>query len=411
MAFKKVKAKWRDLAFEGILIEEGEFVVIKLNNGYNITLPSKEVSIVELGTLEKKEVRKEEKEEGEYTLILTGGTIASKVEYETGAVKPVESVEELAYGEMISNFKVVKLFSLFSEELTPKHWIRLADAVREEVENGSKGVLILHGTDTMHYTSHYLSFSLKGIKVPVILTGAQRSADRPSTDANENILSSIFALKKAKPGVYVVMHSSVNDDGAFAHLGTKVRKMHTSRRDAFQSINSLPYAYLNHREGIWEEYISPPKMEWEFKNGFEDKTALLYYFPGMRPEILDYYSSFKGIVLVGTGLGHIPVRKEEGIFSFASKIKELIEKGVYVAVSSQTIHGRINLNVYTTGRLLEKMGVLGHNTDFHPELAYVKLGWLLANFPERVRELYHSNLVGELNYRIPLEAFCGNQRI
>ncbi|HDN75767.1 MAG TPA: Glu-tRNA(Gln) amidotransferase subunit GatD, partial [Acidilobales archaeon] len=332
-----------------------------------------------------------------------GGTIMSKVEYETGAVKPAINASELMdmvpeIVNIASYVEVEEIYRLLSENMTPKHWESIAQAIAEKFRKGAEAVILAHGTDTMSYTAAALAFALQRLPGPVILVGSQRSSDRPSSDAVLNLRGAVIAASKAPFGeVSVCMHGYTSDTYILIHRGVRVRKMHSSRRDAFQSINDLPLAKVIFPKGefklINSVYIPRSSRDrLEVRPKFSDRVFLLKAFPGIPCEIFDYLSDsgFKGIVIEGTGLGHI---REDCV----DNIRRAVEKGVIVVMTTQTLFGRVNMKVYTTGRKLIKVGVLSGD-DMLPEVAYVKLSWLLGNFNDldKIKELFTTNLVMEL---------------
>ncbi len=374
---------------EGTLMPHHDFsdpdvLVLKLKSGYNVG-----VKVGEEDTLEvisraevKKPVAKDEVvKEGDrprVAIIGTGGTIASFVDYRTGAVHPALSTEALVSQvpelEDYVDIDSKVLFSIFSENMAPSHWQELALAVANELNKGAEAVLIPHGTDTMGYTAAALAFMLGEIPRPVILVGAQRSSDRPSSDANSNLIAALrFAVEQDVAEVCVLMHDGPSDDSFAVHFGTRVRKMHTSRRDAFKSINVYPLAnisddgtVINHPCRRKSDIRVEPRIE------LEKDVALLQYYPGMKPAHFEKaLSGGKGAVIAGTGLGH--VNKD---------MVGLIENSVYggspVVMTSQCLNGCTNLTVYDTGRDLLRAGVITVQ-DMLPETAYVKLMWSLAN--------------------------------
>ncbi|ADG12987.1 glutamyl-tRNA(Gln) amidotransferase, subunit D [Methanocaldococcus infernus ME] len=409
-----VRIKTKDGEFEGLILPsvDNNIVTIKMRNGYNIGILKEKILDVEI--LKRREVKYEippisiESEEEELISILsTGGTVASKVDYETGAVHPSFTAEDLirAVPELleIAKIKGRAVMNILSENMKPSYWAEIAKAIEEEVKEGAKGIVIAHGTDTLSYTAAALSFMVKG-DVPIILVGAQRSSDRPSSDAYLNLLSSVLAARERIRGVYVVMHGESSDTFCYLHSGVRVRKSHSSRRDAFKSINSLPIAKiypLERRIEYLEEVESSEKRgEIEINTNLEEKVALIKVFPGMDGEIINYYvdKGYKGIVLEGTGLGHAP----EYIFN---NIKYAIDNNVIVCMTTQTINGRVNMNVYSNGRKLKALGVIGCE-DMLPEVAYVKLMYLLGNYKsEEVKELMGKNLVGEISYRSRFDTY------
>lgn len=394
----------------GVLMPHHEFsasdvIVMKMKSGYNVGVritPETKITVLDAPVVrERKETEVEEKK-GLPTLVLigTGGTIASYVDYRTGAVHPALSTSDMvnAVPEIreIANVRAKVLFSIFSENMDICHWQELAKAVAEEINNGADGVIIPHGTDTMGYTAAALSFMLGDVPKPVILVGAQRSSDRPSSDASTNLMACAqFCTKSKKAGVYVVMHDTSGDDSFAVHIGSRVRKMHTSRRDAFKSINVMPAANID-RDGkitLNMELPSIRKDKATVKSDMDQKTVLLQYYPGMDPALFeDIFMKSDGVVIAGSGLGHV----NENMIPM---IEKAVKKGTVVVMTSQCINGQTNMNVYNTGRDLITAGVISV-FDMLPETAYVKLSWALANYDKsEVKEIMRTPLVGEMSER------------
>jgi glutamyl-tRNA(Gln) amidotransferase subunit D len=402
--------------YEGLLMPKteilgDEYVMIKMDNGYNIGFKLSEVK-VEL--VSKRQAPRFEDREllvlkaglPKVKVLGTGGTIASKVEYKTGAVYPSLSAEDL-YESVpeLSEIAIVStrtLFNIFSEDMRPEHWSVIAKAIAEEVvKEDVSGVVVAHGTDTMGYTAAALSFALQQLPVPVVLVGAQRSSDRPSSDAALNMLGAVLIASRAPfAEVVVVMHESISDESLVVIRGTKVRKCHTSRRDAFKPVNDAPLArVLKGRELVVLAKDLKPRSEdrksLKVQASFDSRAALIKAYPGIPPEAIEWpiHAGYKGVVIEGTGLGHAPS------YVFPS-IKRLIDHGLVVAMTSQCIWGRVNMNVYRTGVELLRMGVVPCE-DMLPETALVKLMWCLANAKdeEEVKRLMTTNIAGEINPR------------
>lgn len=407
-----VKVVTKDREYIGILMPSvsKDKIVLKLSSGYNIGLNKEGAEIVLLEKRKPQPPAPSDEERGRIAILGCGGTISSKVEYRTGAVFPSISTSEL-----VASFPQIKdiasvhsrvLFNLLSEDITPHHWSLIAEEVYNEIKDGVEGVVLMHGTDTMHYSSAALSFALEDLSLPVVFVGAQRSSDRPSSDNELNFLNAVFSATQDIAEVSVCMHATVNDDFAYLHRGTKVRKMHSSRRDAFKSINTLPLAKVDYRNSFFEPLIPYKKRKKgnvKLKNKFSDNVALLYIYPGIKSSFIEKLSDYDGIVLIGTGLGHVPTNIFNDKFanSIVPALSELIESGVVVVVSSQTIAGRINMNVYSTGRMLKSIGVIGDGMDWTPETAYVKLCWALAQTkdPKKVKDIMLKNIAGEISER------------
>jgi glutamyl-tRNA(Gln) amidotransferase subunit D len=400
--------------YEGILIPrsetgDGKHVVVKLKSGYNVGVRiTPNVKIEKIGKGSKPAfaapVLPEQKPELPKVVILsTGGTIASRVDYRTGAVRSALSASDL-YGVVpeladIAQVKTEIVFSLYSENITQKHWSQLAQTVAEHIKQGADGVVIAHGTDTMAYTAAALSFALQNLPVPIILVGAQRSSDRPSSDAATNLITAVQAATRGPfAEVGLAMHETVSDTAIALHRGTKVRKCHTSRRDAFKPVNATPIARVKDQEIImltddYQKRNAAKKLV--LKPEFSEKVALAKFYPGLDAAVIDWYveKGCKGILLEGTGLGHVSK------YCFDA-IRNAVKRGVVVALASQCIWGRVNMNVYDTGRDLLTLGVIPLD-DMFPETALVKLMWVLGQTsdPDEAKKLLKANIAGEFSLR------------
>jgi len=357
-----------------------DIIVIKLKSGYNAGFRIKDGDSIKV--LEKPMIKAGKKSEHKMkdglpniVLIGTGGTIGSKAD--GGAMRPGLSAEHLIdiVPEIleVANVKVRDAASVFSENMSIDHWKEIAKATEEELNNGAAGVVISHGTDTMGYTAAALSFMLREVNGPVVLTGSQRPTDRPSSDAPGNLLASVRFCVSKTAGVYVVMHDTMNDDSYAVHRGTRVRKMHTSRRDAFRSVNTIPAAHIDANGKItFRDDIQKASKRTVAQTGMEKKVAFLQFYPGMDPALFkDVIMSSKGIVMAGTGLGHVSNE-------MTSLLGEAVKKDIIVVMTSQCINGPLGMDIYDTGRELQKIGVIPLS-DMLPETAYVKLMWALAN--------------------------------
>ena len=384
------------------------YVVIKLDNGYNIGFDASKSRITLMQKRQESRKIKSEtalpRREGlpQVSILSTGGTIASKVDYRTGAVTSQFSAGEIISAipelEEIANYSARVVYQILSENMRAEYWIELANKVAREIESGAEGVIITHGTDTMMYTAAALSFMLK-TPVPVVLVGSQRSSDRPSSDASMNAVCAASVAISDIAEVTVVMHGSTSDDFCSIHRGTRVRKMHTSRRDAFQSINQMPLGkvdYLSRKVDAFQPHRRRREAALELQARMEDRCALVKYIPGSSPDILNYYidKGYKGLVLEGTGLGHVASDWIEGI-------KRATEKGIPVVIASQCLRGRICDRVYDTGRDMLHAGAI-EGADMLPEVALVKMMWLLANQPESLASLIGQPLAGEIAFSTPI---------
>jgi glutamyl-tRNA(Gln) amidotransferase subunit D len=350
------------------------------------------------------------------SIIHLGGTIASKVDYTTGATTAQFSPDELLelFPELRQEARVESrlLRNMQSENMQPGHYNLVAGAVAEELDKKPQGIIISHGTDTMQYTAAALSFILENVGVPVVLVGSQRSSDRGSSDAAMNLLSAVhFILNTRWRGVGICMHKSTNDDVCWILPGTNAIKLHTARRDAFRPVNSKPIAIVDSRQKSITHVRDDVQPAGAFALKLLDtglKIGLLKLHPGMHHTELSHYEQYDGLVLEGTGLGHAPItvlddetRENGPLFEVIQKLARTIP----VIMTSQCLYGRVSLQVYTPGRQLQDAGVLGHDCDMTSTCAYMKLWWLLSNHRENVRTLIGKNLRGEISERTDPELF------
>ncbi len=393
-------------------------VIIKLDSGYNIGIRlSQKTTIRKIKAGKRKqpvqtEPDTERKNLPTVSILSTGGTIASKVDYRTGAVNPALTAQDLydTVPELknYANIQAKVIMSVLSENIQPKDWTKIARSVASEIKTGTDGVVIAHGTDTLGFTSAALSFALQNLPVPVVLVGSQRSSDRPSSDAAMNLIGATTLAAKADAAeVFVSMHAETSDNYLHAHRGTRVRKFHTSRRDAFQSVNDYPIFRV---VGTEVEELRIPLLRRNkdrklvLKPKFEEKVAILKTSPGVEGAQIEHLidTGYQGIVIEGTGLGHAPDRLQPSI-------KKAIDEGIVVAMTSQCLFGRIDMNVYRSGVELLDIGVVSCE-DMLPETSLVKLMWALGNSktPESAKELLLKPLSGEIDMRSEESEYSSN---
>ena len=398
-----------DITYSGIIMpryehSDDKHIVLKLNSGYNIGLEIAKIEKIEKNQSTKKIIEKDEKIEKiaglpKILLLSTGGTIASKIDYRTGAVTPVLTAEELnsSVPELakIANIDTQVLFSEYSENIMPEHWLQIAEKINGYSKSDYTGIIIAHGTDTMHYTSSFLSFALAGFPIPIVLVGSQRSSDRASSDAALNLISATKFITESKTkGVYIVMHQDENDETVACHFGTRVRKNHTSKRGAFQTIGDDPAFIIAENQiqkNITEDFFKV--NEFQPKIYLDTKVALVKYHPGYDPNLLDKIieMGFRGVIFEGTGLGHI------GKIMYES-VKKANEKGVFLGMTSQCIDGRVGMTVYESGRDLLDLGIVPLE-NMIPEVALVKAMWAMGNSQNRdeVKKIMLKNIASELS--------------
>ncbi|MDP1553410.1 MAG: Glu-tRNA(Gln) amidotransferase subunit GatD [Methanobacteriaceae archaeon] len=414
-----LNVKKPDISYTGMLLErtkdaDNTHIVLKMDSGYNVgvEISGAEIEVLEKGNKPKIEMDpldiKRDPEKMDISIISTGGTVASMVDYKTGAVHPAFTADDLlrANPELLeqANIRGKAIFNILSENMKPEYWIKAANSIADEINDGADGVVVAHGTDTMHYTAAALSFMIE-TPVPIVITGSQRSSDRPSSDAFLNLINSVSAARSDIAEVIVCMYATSDDKSSYLHRGTKVRKMHTSRRETFRSINTNPLASMEN--GVMKildkdkEYNLRNSSELKLHDNIEPNVAFVKICPGINADIIDYHldKGVKGILLEGTGLGHCPD-------NMLPAIERANESNVPVVMTSQCLYGRVNMNIYSTGRKILNSGVIPGG-DMLPETAFVKLMWALGQEDnlEEVRKIMTTNISGEMEEKSSMDYF------
>ena len=406
--------------YSGLVLPRSEtadarHVVLKLETGYNIGLAAETIrSMKERGRREARYQIPEkdfpvDPRKPSVKLFGTGGTIASRLDYRTGAVIPAFSPGEL-YGSVpeladICNLETEKLFAVFSENMGPEQYITLARRIGEEIARGTSGIVIGHGTDTMHHTSAVLSFMVQNPPVPIVMVGSQRSSDRPSSDAAINLINAVRAAAEGDIAeVMVCMFGPTSDQYDLLHRGTRVRKMHSSYRSTFRTIGDIPLAMIS-RKGLTHLRRDYKRRRTDrnvkINTAFEEKVTILYYYPNMLPDLVDACvdNGYRGIVIAGTGLGHV----NKPLYPALRRARD---KGVHVYMTVQTLWGYVQMYVYETGREIMELGVVPA-CNMLPEVAYMKLCWALGQTDDRkqVEEIMLTPINGEITEREPYNGY------
>lgn len=423
----KVKISTKEQSYEGILMpnEETDSIVVKLDNGYNIGINKDKIKKTEIVKKYKgKKVVKEkmfghDKSKKTIFILHTGGTIASKVDYETGGViarfTPDELIEMFPELKHIANIDSWLIDNMWSEDMRFDHYKKMVKHIKKSIDKGADGIILTQGTDTLGYTAAALSFMLEEINVPVIIVGAQRSSDRGSSDAAMNLLSAAeFITKTDFAGVAVCMHNNSDDNVCAILPATKTRKLHTSRRDAFKSINDKPIATIDYKTKkitfLKKEYQKKNKdNKLKIKDNFEEKVAILRSHPNMSHKQFEFFKGYKGLVIEAFALGHLPIDapNEEAKPNLKNRkaLKELIDSGCIVVITSQCVFGPVHPHVYSKAVDIKNMGAI-YAKDMLTETAFIKLSWLLGNYKkDEVKELLTRNLRGEINERILVDEY------
>lgn len=402
--------------FKGVILPRSEIaddkhIVLKMFNGYNIGIAARFIESIKETGYKEAHYKIPESEfpvdphKPRVVLFGTGGTIASRLDYRTGAVIPAFTPGEL-YGAVpeladICNLRTEKLFGIFSENMGPVQYRATAEAIGREIKEGVGGIVVGHGTDTMHHTAAILSFMVQHSPVPIVLVGSQRSSDRPSSDAAFNLRCATFTAAHTDIAeIMVCMFGPTSDKYNLLHRGTRVRKMHSSYRSTFRTIGDTPIAIVS------PDTMIPIKHDYRkrrddrdvtINTAFEEHVAIVYYYPNMNPDMIDLLvdNGYRGIVIAGTGLGHV----NKPLYDPLQRAKD---KGVAVYMTVQTLWGYVQMYVYDTGRDLMERGVVPAG-NMLPEVAYMKLCWALGQTSDltRVKEIMLTPIAGELTEREP----------
>ncbi len=424
MVWSDVEIATQKGSFIGIILPRSEtadpdHIVIKLRSGYNIGVAAKSVQSIRIAGRKEAHYKIPEKDfpydpgKPRVKLLGTGGTIASRLDYRTGAVIPAFSPGEL-YGSVpeladICNLETEKLYGVFSENMGPEQWRGTAEAIGREIEKGVQGIVIGHGTDTMHHTAGILSYMVQNSPVPIVMVGSQRSSDRPSSDAALNLMHAVTTAAESDIAeVMVCMFGPTSNMYGLLHRGTRVRKMHSSYRSTFRTIGDVPLAMVS------REKITPLREDYQprrrdnnvtINTAFEEMVSIVYYYPNMRPDIIDSLvdNGYRGIVIAGTGLGHV----NKPLYP---AIKRAHEKGIAIYMTVQTLWGYVQMYVYDTGRDLMELGIVPA-ANMLPEVAYVKLGWALGQTSDldEVKRIMLAPVGGDITEREPHNGYLISQ--
>ena len=323
-------------------------------------------------------------------ILSTGGTIAC-TQTEDGLIPTLSADDILAYvpdAAKLGKIETKTILNLDSSNIQPEEWRLIAKAVFDCLPDYD-GIVILHGTDTMAYTASMLSFMLRNVDKPVVITGSQLPVGHPNTDAKANLRDAMITAASGIPGVVVVFDQQIM-------LGCRVAKVRTTSQNAFESINRLPVGRVRFGRVRLIDPPQQPKGEPTLDDAIEPNVFLLKLIPGTRPEVFDDIArlGYRGVVIEGFGLGGLHCLRR----NLLEGIQNLMDANVAVLLTTQCRYEPSDPTVYETGRLALELGIL-QAYDMTSECAVTKLMWVLAHAasPEEVRRMMYTSFCGEIS--------------
>ena len=323
-------------------------------------------------------------------IINTGGTLSSVMK-ENGfapGLNTHDMEKELHIVSGDTSLEIEDFCALDSANIFPEDWSLLARRI-SEVRNSYDGIVVIHGTDTLAYTSSMLSFMLQNINIPVVITGSQLSIKDPIADAMENCRCAIHMAASGIPGVFVAFNRKVM-------LGCRASKVRSMSFDAFESIN-YPYVAKISSLGmsIDENVVHARNGVFHLADSYSTKVCMIKMFPGIHRSLLESLADqgYKGIYIEAYGIGGMPFLKHD----FIGTVEKLINQGITIVVGTQCPYEGSKMDVYETGRRALEIGVLQAH-DMTGEAALTKLMWILGmteNLSE-IRDYYSINIAGEM---------------
>lgn len=366
----------RHLSKEEIIkVRYPKFIVIAIDLGYNHTIiPAERGS-----SMDRKNI----------LMIGTGGTIASEMS-DSGLSPELTTRQLLKYIPDISKIcsvDCIQPFSLDSSNMQPKHWVTIADTIKENYDKYD-GFVISHGTDTMAYTASALSYLIQHSPKPIVLTGAQKPIGFETTDSKQNLRDSFAVASSAMAGVMIVFNGKII-------LGTRARKTRSKSFEAFSSIN---YPFLGIvQDGRVIRYIKPESEEYPaFYNMVDSRVALMKLIPGTSSELLRWLLERNDAVMIESfGVGGLPIYDDDDYYE---AVKSGLDAGKTIVVTTQVENEGSDLSIYHVGTYIKRNLPILEAYDMTTEAATAKLMWILGQTDDRekISEMFYTPVASDI---------------
>ena len=333
-------------------------------------------------------------------IIYTGGTIGMEKDYETGSLRAFDFnhiFNKIPEMNLLECEISVHQFSepLDSSDVGPEEWKEIAKLIESNYKNFD-GFLILHGTDTMAYTSSALSFMLNNLKKPVILTGSQLPIGDLRTDAKENLITAIQIASLQVKNKPVIQEVGLYFEYKL-YRGNRTTKINAEHFNAFTSPNYPALAesgvHLKVEHHLFFSQKTSKKLIVHKK--LDDHVFVLKLFPGLNESVLKSIiniPNLKGIVIETYGAGNAPTDEW-----FIKTLEEAVNKGIHIINVTQCSGGSVNMGQYETSTALKKLGIIS-GKDITTEAAITKLMYLLSQNVSHTsfKTIFETSLRGEL---------------